>query len=803
MKKAFLFSFFATALISATAASADKENVRTFNLSSETFTTAKTVVPPKRTVKSDDSGITVSYSFPEARIVNDREVEGTCFWELDDFAQTIEPGYPSLPVHYDIFAVPDDEAFTVTVTDSAFVDLPCTLTPARSPIFDNHSSIVSPPKIEPIKISDNTFYPASSIILESVQHYRGIPLARVEVHPVKYNAASSTVRAFSSLTYRIEFERKTNVTSFSSELSSDKSINEADHTFLSSHALNLIPIDSVIPINPKDDIEDYIERDPQTYLIISTEGYASAVKRLSDWKRTLGFNVLVLLRKNWSVESVNSAVKQTYANHPSLKYLLIIGSHEDIPTAPFSADFGDYPFYSDCIYGCLDGNDDYIPDIYQGRLVATTISEVSSIIDKIIQYERNPIDDVTFYKKVSCAAPFTYYAYSYREDREYVKTTEAIVRELIFTCSPLRRYWAPSFIYPKEWKDGSAIPDKLLKPTFGWDATTSDIINDINAGCHMIIYRGHGDYDGWISPYPFLSSSNISSLSNYNKLPFVISTTCKTGAYIKADNSFNTSNFSYLLLTKPNSGCIATIASTNNSLTYPNDVLAMGIIKSARPSQLIVNGNFIELKNPRGTCFGEILNQGLLEMSTKYSSSYNNYQYHIYHLFGDPSIILRTAKPTRFKTIDIDRDDNKLTVYTGREKATISLFNKSTNEVSRFYGNKLEFPTTSSKNITVCISGYNKIPEISEPIINPKSIENRLESVYISSPNTLTIKLENPASKGDVISLTKVSDGAVNSTDIIENEIQTDIRILSGVGQYIVNFSSNGQILDSKSILVK
>lgn len=61
------------------------------------------------------------------------------------------------------------------------------------------------------------------------------------------------------------------------------------------------------------------------YLILSTPEFEEAVRRLADWKRTLGFGVHTRLRGDWTPERIKSAVKEVYRSAPSLYYLLIVG----------------------------------------------------------------------------------------------------------------------------------------------------------------------------------------------------------------------------------------------------------------------------------------------------------------------------------------------------------------------------------------------------------------------------------------------------------------------------------------------
>ena len=55
----------------------------------------------------------------------------------------------------------------------------------------------------------------------------------------------------------------------------------------------------------------------------------------------------------------------------------------------------------------MDGEDDYTPDLYVGRLSVSNNEDLKSVIDKIINYEENPPKDKSFYRKAIHCAEFS------------------------------------------------------------------------------------------------------------------------------------------------------------------------------------------------------------------------------------------------------------------------------------------------------------------------------------------------------------------------------------------------------------
>lgn len=75
---------------------------------------------------------------------------------------------------------------------------------------------------------------------------------------------------------------------------------------------------------------------------------------------------------DWTPEHIKSAVKEVYRSAPSLYYLLIVGDHDDVPAEDMARtivnqdDGNSYQYVTDYYYGCMDGEDDVLVDLYRG-----------------------------------------------------------------------------------------------------------------------------------------------------------------------------------------------------------------------------------------------------------------------------------------------------------------------------------------------------------------------------------------------------------------------------------------------------
>ncbi len=93
-----------------------------------------------------------------------------------------------------------------------------------------------------------------------------------------------------------------------------------------------------------------------------------------------------------------SKIYKSYSDEPPPEYLLIIG---DVKKVPYYGTGN----ITDMYYGEFDGEGDYIPDMYIGRLPVADTTELKSVISKIIQYEKFQFADTNkFYSRAVVTA---------------------------------------------------------------------------------------------------------------------------------------------------------------------------------------------------------------------------------------------------------------------------------------------------------------------------------------------------------------------------------------------------------------
>ena len=137
------------------------------------------------------------------------------------------------------------------------------------------------------------------------------------------------------------------------------------------------------------------------YLIITHPDYLSSVEDFADWRTSKGLNVQTVSIDDIYTEfpadgdKVQSIIEfisfaLTNWNDPAPKYVLLVGSINQIPARIDSSSILDEKFVSmDHYYSVNIYENDIIPDVAVGRFPARSIDDLGNIISKTMRFEEN------------------------------------------------------------------------------------------------------------------------------------------------------------------------------------------------------------------------------------------------------------------------------------------------------------------------------------------------------------------------------------------------------------------------------
>jgi hypothetical protein len=311
-------------------------------------------------------------------------------------------------------------------------------------------------------------------------------------------------------------------------------------------------------------------------------------------------------------------------------------------------DSGTPAFASDNFYADVTGDD--LPDVIFSRITANTAAQLKVMCSKFLNYERNPPTDPSFYDKPIVAE-------GWQDDRwfqlgaeifgGYLKSigkhqvrindlgspaansgnnvTNTGTWSTASNTTAVVNYFGPTGL--------NYIPAKpgTLGGFVGGNSTA--IKNAINSGAFMLLHRDHGFYAGWGEPG--YSTSNIGSLTNVNnKLPFIFTINCQTGAYHRTSECF-AEKFHRYTYTGQNSGALGLIAPTEVSYSFVNDIFIWGIFDNMWPNFMPAYGSTPASRDMRPAFANAAGKYFLKQSSWNNSSSQKQITYRLFHMHGD------------------------------------------------------------------------------------------------------------------------------------------------------------------------
>lgn len=240
------------------------------------------------------------------------------------------------------------------------------------------------------------------------------------------------------------------------------------------------------------------------YLIVVPDEFYAAILPLAAWKERKGFKVWV--RKTSETGSQRDQIQAYIANayrtwNPVPSYVLLVGAVSKIPAFITAGT----PCVTDHPYVCVDG-DDYLADLFVGRLPAANTAELEAMVAKTIGYESSPaVSEPGWFTRALAVGT------SYQEGGTPAVTALATKRR----------------IREELLAGGFSQVDTVFYPP--QSVGRGPVDSAVNRGVAFINGRGWGNYSGW--GYPQFFINDVYNLNNGWKLPVVTSIYCGTGNY--------------------------------------------------------------------------------------------------------------------------------------------------------------------------------------------------------------------------------------------------------------------------------
>ena len=551
-----------------------------------------------------------------------------------------EVGSPWLPFKGVFLEIPPGQDYTVNwdILDAQTVSISSRVLPKQKPDPEIEDGLPREFMIKEAAYGQDEYYPDRMVEVKQDGFIRGHRVLFLEISPVQYNPVAGELRIATKMAITV------NLTGDVDQAAVENSSRLASESFekqLSRLVVNYKPIE----IQPRSG-----NRSGADYLIITYDNFADELAPLVEWKTLKGYQteLVTLTQVGGSTSTIiKNYLQQVYNTwNPVPTYVLLVGDYNRLTSPTVSPDaYGD-PFPSDLPYSRLQGTD-YFADILLGRISVQTEAECTTVVNKILSYDRLPLQ--TNYTHSALIAAFLQDTYSpYCEaDRWFFETGMHVLNFLssnqemqIYTScctnNSCSNYNYRSDSYPHRPSHPSQVPGQYVEYFTSASQATANITNAINAGVGLVQHRDHGEETGWGDP-PFYVS-NVNQLSNGDKLPIIFSVNCLTGAF-----DYGSDCFAEALQKKNGGGAAGVVAATRVSYSGFNDLFCHGTYTGFWPSyDSSHSGNIYE--NSFNIC--QAMNYGKYYMYMyEGDNSDTLYSCRLFHWFGDPEMMLRTNTP--------------------------------------------------------------------------------------------------------------------------------------------------------------
>jgi hypothetical protein len=551
-----------------------------------------------------DTGIALQLSIDKLT-VSDKDVDGRIFQEFSISGGEVSAniGEPALPIISRLIAVPVGKTLSLkAITENTQLIEGSFLPFPDQGMVDSGGGAFSLNNMAYATDAGKISRPLVEIGQPALM--RGVRVVPVTINPVSWDAATGQVTVVNDA--NLEFILTDSDDENNPSLG-DRKIPESFATMYEN---------SVLGYEKTMDTYD----GPGTWLIItpSDNNVIDACSPLQLWRQRQGYNVMQV--SMGVTGSTNSQIKAYIQNQYDtldipLEFVTLVGDANGSVSLPtFRENNTGYAGEGDHQYSQLEGGD-VLSDVHVGRISVSSVGELETVINKIVQYETNPdLSDASWYKRAGLAGDPSASGYSTIWISQWTKQQ---LEEMSYT--QIDTIWDGYFL--------------------------GEMMATINSGESIFTYRGYWNMSG-------MTSGHIASLNNGQQLPFAVILTCDTGTF-ENDASCRSEAF----LRAANGGGIASIGTaTTGTHTRYNNCMYQGIMEN-----VLNSGDFR---------VGPALTRGKLNMYQNYFgteptqvdtwSTWNN-------LMGDPATAIWTAEP---KVLDVAYD---ATISTGANALPVTV----------------------------------------------------------------------------------------------------------------------------------
>ncbi len=627
------------------------------------------------------SNVQLSFDIPAVSIV-DSELDGEEYSAIVMNGEAVQdvPGAPDLPRIVRLVMVDNTGNYDVQVNDLQFTSSSLPHLPAPFvPLAEGSSALDgNDVALNPEIYNQDSWYPQEVVTVSEPATLRDVRFVIVTINPVQVNPVSGEIRTYSQVDVSVV-------------QTGGIGANEISHNpeFISPAFKALY---RTMP-NFEGSRLDALPELPGSHLYICdpNASVVAAVQNLVTWRRKRGINAYIATTTQTGTTATsirNYIVNEFSTSNGALEYVTLVGDPD--AAAPYQIATGTS---LDNTYATMSGgNPDPVPDLAVGRFPATSLGNLTAMVNNIINYESNPyMTSTAWFNRAWCAA-HTSQVPSNPATKQYMRAI-------------MLQHGLPTV-------DFDVFPG-------GMQASTLE--SRLEAGVCVF-----NDRMSWISEF---TSAQLSGLNVGQQWPYVWVVTCATGTFsgtAALNEDFLRGNHAI--------GCVG-MSGAGTHARY-NNILDGGGMQTifaydARETGLAVVGAKLELyRNYNAVASGDVTN----------FSAWCNLQ-------GDPGVPVYLATPqtltvTHPATINRGTNNVSVTVLSGGNPVAQALvgLTKGTETFARGYTDEngeinlaVSTPTTGTMDIVV--TGKDLHAYVSTIAVNDVSASLSYSSISIDDDN--------------------------------------------------------------------
>ncbi|MCJ7571359.1 MAG: C25 family cysteine peptidase, partial [Candidatus Thermoplasmatota archaeon] len=299
---------------------------------------------------------------------------------IGEESQILKKGYPDLPNICRSFIIPNDKKMIVKINEASYDTInKINIVPSKGNIIRSNS-----PENIPFEFGDiynqDTWYPKDIVEIRDPFILRDFRGQTIVFNPFQYNPVKKTLRVYNSIQIELIPDGPGDINVLkpnpNNEKRSNSFINIYKNIFYNFGDFSYTPI-----------IEE------GNMLVICYDDFYDDMQPLVNWKNMKGVPTEIV---NVSVAGGTATnIKNyivNYYNTYGLTFVLLVGDIAQVPTLTVSGSA------SDPSYGFISGSDSY-PEVFVGRFSAQNAIHLNTMINRTLNYEKNPNLLLNWYKK--------------------------------------------------------------------------------------------------------------------------------------------------------------------------------------------------------------------------------------------------------------------------------------------------------------------------------------------------------------------------------------------------------------------